>query len=165
MRCAGLVACANRKNRQPVPGIGTHREAERRDYHRREDVSGPCVGRAPRAASARQHQADLIGTHDRGRGRVCRKAAMRWTVSDGAKMQRNRAGSKDNISRVIRRRNGIQSATMERSTAPAGRGAAPGVHRADRGPPASRNHRQVGRNRSRRGTGVKAFRCESVVVR
>jgi hypothetical protein len=45
---------------------------------------------------------------------------MRWTVSDGAKVQWNRVEGKDTISRAIRRRNGIQSATVGRSIAPSG---------------------------------------------
>ena len=36
MRCAGLVACANRKNRQPVPGSGRHGERNAQTTAKRE---------------------------------------------------------------------------------------------------------------------------------
>ena len=167
MRRAGLVACANRKNRQPMPGVGTHREVERRDHHTRADVSGPCVGRAPRASSARQHQGDLIGTSNNGQGRAYWNAAKQRMVWDNAKVQRTEREEATSEGPMRRREepNGRQRAALERSAAPAGCGAATAVRSVARGPLASRTHRQAVRNRSSWRTWGKGFRSTSAIVR
>jgi hypothetical protein len=54
MHRAELVACANRKNRQPVTGIGRYRGEEQLDHHTCEDVRTSYARHMPRALSGKR---------------------------------------------------------------------------------------------------------------
>jgi hypothetical protein len=104
MRCAGLVACANRKTGQPTPGLGTDRGEERPDQHMSEHVSRPCVRHAHRVSSARWQQATRSARMTADEGEVGRSAAKREMVWDSAKVQRSGAGGKNDVCGRMRRR-------------------------------------------------------------
>ena len=165
MRRAGLVACANRNNRQPMPGVGTHREVERRDHHTRADVSGPCVGHAHKASLPHQHQGRLIGTNNNGQGRSCRSAVKQRMVWGNDKVQWSGAGGKEN--RKGRCDDG-QRTTWQRGVGAIRprccSKAVSGVHRADRGPLASRHRQRPGTSSSGGWIEATGFRSKRAVV-
>jgi hypothetical protein len=153
MRRAGLVAYGNRKNREPVPGIGIHIGEKRSDHHTSASVRQPWVGRAPRAVSARQHQGHLMGTHASGRRRAHRSAAKQRMVWDNAKVQRTER-EESNVSKADTTTGQDRTAYSARRWSdrpPCCYKAMPGVHRADRGPLASRTRPQEGAAASRCG--------------
>jgi hypothetical protein len=104
MRCAGLVACANRKNRQPVPGLGTDRGRRTPDQHMSEHVSRPCVRDAHRVSSARWQQGHLMARMTADKGEVGRIAAKREMVWTSVKVKWSRAGGKNDVGGRMRRR-------------------------------------------------------------